>query len=320
MKPTLIAAIVLSGAVAQAGGARVVERVVAVVNNEIVLDSELDQWTLPQLRGPVDLETADGKRMWADAKKKAIETLIDGKLIQQQAVELKLAVTPEEVDRAIEEVKRQNKLEDATFIEALKQQGFTIESYRKNLRKQILELKVLNTAVRSRVSVSEDEVRAHYQQTVRSLGGERQARLKQILVAVSADAKPDEVERRRRVAQKVVELARAGKSFDELAKAYSDDELTKQEGGDMGWVGKGVLVDALEEAVAGMDAGDVRGPIRTGRGWHVLTVVDRKQGDVRTYEEVKDQLRRQLYDQQVEKATQSWLRELRKKAHLDIRL
>ncbi len=298
----------------------VVERVVAVVNDEIILDSELEQYAVPLVKGGVDPESAEGKRLLIEAKHKALDAMIDDRLVMQQANELKLTVSAEEVDRAIEEVKRQNKLDDATFVDALKQQGFSLESYRKNLKRQILNLKVVNTAVRSRVTVGDDEVKTYYQQNARQLGGEKTAHLRQILVAVPSDANPDEVERKRRVADKVVELARAGTSFQELAKKYSDDETTKDEGGDSGWVGHGVLVEALEDVIGGMDAGDVRGPIRTARGWMVLQLVERKAGDIRPLDEVREQLRKTLYDQQVEKATNSWLRELRKKAHVDIRL
>ncbi|MGZ3426033.1 MAG: peptidylprolyl isomerase, partial [Polyangia bacterium] len=214
----------------------------------------------------------------------------------------------------------QNKLDDATFKTALEQQGFTVEGYRKTLKKQILELKVVNTAVRSRVTVSDDEVKTYYKQNEKLVAGDRQSHLRQILVAVPGGASDADAAAKRRVAVKVVELSRGGTSFTELAKQYSDDEGTKASGGDLGWVGKGVLVDALDEAVAAMEPNDIRGPIRTERGWVVLQLVERKSGDLRPYEEIKEQLRKQLYDQQVEKAQQSWLRELRKKSHVDIRL
>lgn len=307
--------LLVAAATLPAHAARVVERVVAVINDEIILETELEQYAAPGYRGP-DPDTADGKKQWDETKRKALESLIDGKLVQQQAKELKLTVTPEEVERAIAQVKEQNKLDDNTFVEALKQQGFTLESYRKTLRKQILELKVVNTAVRSRVSVGDDEVRAYYKQNERLTAGDRQSRLKQILVAAGAS---DDLERKKAVAQKVVDLARSGSSFGELARQYSDDEATKAAGGDLGWVGKGVLVDALDDAIASMEPGDVRGPIRTERGWVVLQLVDRKAGDLKPFEEVKEQLRKQLYDQQVEKAQQSWIKELRKKAHVDVR-
>ena len=181
--------------------------------------------------------------------------MIDGKLVQQQATELKLSVTPEEVDRAVQQVKEQNKLDDATFRQALEQQGFTVEGYRKMLRKQILELKVVNTAVRSRVTVSDDEVKTYYKQNEKLVAGDRQSHLRQILVAVPDHASDADVDTKKRVAAKVLELARGGTSFVELAKQYSDDDGTKTSGGDLGWVGKGVLVDALDEAMSQMEAG-----------------------------------------------------------------
>ncbi|HEX8950305.1 MAG TPA: peptidylprolyl isomerase [Polyangia bacterium] len=315
----VVAAAALSlAAVSVARAARVVERVVAVVNDEIVLETELEQTAAAIYRGP-DPDSAEGRKQWDEAKHKALDQMIDGKLVQQQAVELKLAVTPEEVDRAIQQVKDQNHLDDATFRSALEQQGFTMEGYRKSLKKQILELKVVNTAVRSRVTVSDDEVKTYYKQNEKLVSGDRQSHLRQILVAVPDRASDADVAGKKRVAAKVVDLARGGTSFAELAKQYSDDDGTKTSGGDLGWVGKGVLVDTLDDAMAQMEPGDVRGPLRTDRGWVVLQMVERKSGDVKPYEEIKEQLRKQLYDQQVEKAQQSWLRELRKKAHVDVR-
>src|SRR5207253_1576671 len=148
-------------------------------------------------------------------------------------------------------------LDDSTFAEALKSQGFTPEGYRKSLKRQMLELKVINTAVRSRVSVSEEEVKTFYQQNERQMSGDKTGHLRQILLALSPDASPAEVERKKHVAESIVAQARKGTSFVELAKKYSDDDLTKADGGDLGWIGKGVLQDALDEAVASMDAKDV---------------------------------------------------------------
>jgi peptidyl-prolyl cis-trans isomerase SurA len=314
----LVAALVVA-AVSVARASRVVERVVAVVNDEIILETELEQAAAPMYRGP-DPESAEGKKLWDDTKRKALDQMIDGKLVQQQASELKLSVTTEEVDRAIQQVKEQNKLDDATFRQALEQQGFTVEGYRKTLKKQILELKVVNTAVRSRVTVSDDEVKTYYKQNEKLVAGDRQSHLRQILVAVPDHASDADIDTKKRVAAKVLELARGGTSFAELAKQYSDDDGTKTSGGDLGWVGKGVLVDALDDAMAQMEPGDLRGPIRTDRGWVVLQLVERKSGDLKPYDEIKEQLRKQLYDQQVEKAQQSWIKELRKKAHVEVRL
>lgn len=321
VKRALVLSLVLCAPLA-ARADRVVEKVVAVVNDEIILQSELEQWAAPQLqqRGALDLDSSAGKKAFDDVKRETLEKLIDSRLVLQQAGELKLAVSNDEVERALDEVKKQNKLDDATFAEALKQQGFTLDSYKKNLKRQILELKVINTAVRSRVQVSDDEVKTYYLQNAKQLNGQGSAHLRQILIGVAADASADEVERRRKTAEKMVSLTREGKSFVELAKQYSDDELTKSEGGDLGEIGPGVLQDALDEVVRNMEPGDVRGPIRTARGWHVIQLVERSSSNVLPFEQVKEQLRKQLYDQQVEKTSTSWIKELRKKAHVDVRL
>jgi peptidyl-prolyl cis-trans isomerase SurA len=313
-----LAGVALLAALGTASAVKVIDRVVAVVNDEIILETELEQFAAPQYRGP-DPSSSEGKKAWDELKRRVLDMLIDGKLMQEQAVELKLTVTPDEVDRAVEQVKQQNNLDDATFNQALKAQGFTMETYRKGLKKQILELKVVSTAVRSRVSISDDEVMAAYKQSERSMSNERQSHLRQILVALPDRATAQDVERKRAVAAKVVELARNGTSFVELAKQYSDDDGTKASGGDLGFMGKGTLVETLDDAVAQMEPGDVRGPLRTERGWVVLQLVERKAADMKAFEEVRDQLKKQLYDQQVEKAQQSWLKELRKKAHIDIR-
>jgi peptidyl-prolyl cis-trans isomerase SurA len=298
--------------------AKLVDKVVAVVNDEIILDSELEAYTAPNLRNPVDLDTSDGQRNFDALKKKFLDRLIESRLIAQQASELKLTVSAEEVERAIEEVKHQNNIDDAAFTEALKSQGFSMEAYKKNLKKQILELKVINTAVRSRVNVSEEEVKTAYHQSDRQYAGERNAHLREIVLLVPKDASADEVEKKRRLAARIIGEERAGKAFKDLAKTYSEVD-SKAEGGDIGFVQAGNLVDALGEIVRTMDPGDVRGPIRTAQGFTLLELVEWKSGNLKPYDEVKEQLKRQIYDQQVEKATAAWVKELRKKAHVDVR-
>ncbi|MEO6952523.1 MAG: peptidylprolyl isomerase [Polyangia bacterium] len=298
--------------------ARTIDRVVAVVNDEIILDSELEEFTAPLLKAQLDLDTPEGASTFEALKKKQIERLVDTRLIGQQATELNLKVSSEEVDRAVDEIKKQNKIADAEFEEALKGQGFTLEGYRKNLSRQLLDMKVVNTAVRGRVIVSDEEVRTAYNQSDRQNAGERLAHLREIVIEVPKDATTAEVAKKQALAAKVVAMANSGKDFVELAKAYSESD-TRADGGDLGFVQAGNLVDSLSDVVTQMDPGDIRGPVRTLVGWSVLQLVAWKAGNLRPFDEVKDQLRRQLYDAQVEKATAAWIKELRRKAHIDIR-
>lgn len=308
---------------AAARAATVVDRIVAVVNDDIVLESEVNQTAVLSLRGELgelDLESAEGQRKFEAHRRKTLDTLIEKQLVAQQARELKIYVAEDEMRRALEDVKKSNNLTDFQFAEALKQQGFTMDTYRKTLRQQLLELKVINQTVRSRISVGDDEVRALYAQTVRQATGDQlQVHLMQILVPVPANASENAVNDKRRLAGKFVEQLRSGADFVTLAKTAADEGASKG-GGDLGWVARGDLPEELRDTVASMDAGDLRGPVRSERGFHILQLVEKKNAEVRGFDEVKEQLRRQLYDQQVEKGIQSWTKELRRKAHIDVRL
>src|SRR5690349_4401588 len=131
----------------------VLDRVVAVVNDEVILESELDQMAIPTFRDG-DPETPEGKRKLESHRRKVLDSLIEKQLISQQAKEMKISATAEEVRKAVDEVKKNNNLDDEQFKEALKSQGFSLETYQKQLKQQLVELKVVNQAVRSRVSVA----------------------------------------------------------------------------------------------------------------------------------------------------------------------
>jgi peptidyl-prolyl cis-trans isomerase SurA len=308
-----------------AARAEILDRIAAVVNEDIILESEVNQAAVATLRAEaqgaeIDIESAEGQRKFESHRKKTLD-----QLIAQQAKELKIYVVEDELRRALDDVKRSNGLTDQQFVEALKQQGFTMEAYRKTLRQQLLELKVLNQAVRSRISIGDDEVRAYYATVKRAATGDQlQVQLSQILIGIPQKASESQIEERRRVALRVVDQLRAGGDFATIAKASGDDPLSKS-GGDLGWIARGDLPEALRDVVLTMDPTpedkkEVRGPIRSDRGFHILWLRDRKDADVRPYEEVKENLRRQLYDQQVEKGVQSWIKELRRKSHIDVRI
>jgi peptidyl-prolyl cis-trans isomerase SurA len=268
-------------------------------------------------RGP-----AEARRRAEKQLRPVLDRMIDDALVLQQATELKLNVTDAEVTRGIDEIKKQNNLDDEQFIAALAQQGFTKESYHEEMRRQLVRLKVINTAVRSHINVTDEDVRAFYDQSSRKAGGKREAHVRHVLLTIPAGAAEKVVAERRLLGAKIVEEARAGKDFAELVKKHSEDEGTRDKAGDLGWLSDADgLAENLADVVFSMDKGEVRGPIRTDRGYEIVQVVERKESsNARPFDEVKDSIRQQLYGQQMEKQTQSWLQELKKKAHIDIRL
>ncbi|MBK6846184.1 MAG: peptidylprolyl isomerase [Proteobacteria bacterium] len=301
--------------------ARVIERVVAVVNDEIILLSEVEQRAAPfagQLASVADAEQRKLRR--AQLRRQVLEQMVDDKLIEQQARTHKLTVEEADLDRAVQEVMRRNNLTREQLGQALAQEGQTVESYKQQmLRPQLLRLKVLNVQVRARVSVGDDELRALYQQNLRTLDAEAKVQARQLLLAVPAAALPQQVASRRALAEQLAKRLAGGADFAQLARQYSDDAATRAKGGDLGTLTRGTLPGKVEDALFGAKAGQWLGPLATPQGFYLVQVTQREESAARPFEEVREQLRDQLYSQKMEQATKSWLREVRKKAFVELK-
>lgn len=299
----------------------IVERVAAVVNDAVILESEVVQRAAPEM---ADLDKIEDprkrQREWARILKEKAEEMVAEELMHQAAIENKLEVTPEEVDKAIADVKRNNKLTDKQLEQALAAQGYTVAEYKKDLRKQILRLRAQNVLVRPRVAITDDEVKAAYEKTAGGAGTVVEVKLRHILLALPDGADENDLKDGRRRAGEVVSRARAGEDFAELARSISEDPDTRDKGGDLGWYKRGELPPEWDDVIFNMGTGEVRGPVRGPRGLHVFQVVEAKREAVRPFDEVKEDLRDQLYAEELEKQTQVWMEELRKKAHVELKL
>ena len=171
-----------------AAQARVVERVAAVVGDALVLASEVEDRVGPLMADVNRITDPDKRSARATAlRREVLERLIDDELIYQQAAELKLTISSDQVDASIEEIKKQNNLTDEQLREALRGQGMTMASYRADLRRQLLRFRVLNIAVGSRVNISDDEVRAYYERHMKD-GSNVQVRASHVYVAIPEGA------------------------------------------------------------------------------------------------------------------------------------
>src|SRR5581483_12010377 len=184
--------------------------------------------------------------------------------------------------------------------EALRAQGMTMAAYRSDLKKQLLRFRVLNIAVGSRVNISDEEVKAYYDRHLKD-GTNVQVRASHIFIAIPDGADAAAVREKEAQARKILERARSGEDFAKLARELSDDPATRSEGGDLGYFGKDMLPKPIEEMVFAMKPGEIRGPVRADRGFHVIKLVDRKVKDAKPLAEVQDDVRMQLRQKEMER-------------------
>ncbi|WP_224363469.1 peptidylprolyl isomerase [Hyalangium versicolor] len=316
----VIAAIAfLVGGVARA---ELVDRVAAVVNRDIIALSEVQQRAAPEL-ARVAAERDPRKRNDARNQllKQALDTLIAEKLVEAEVRELGISVTSAEVEEAMADVQKQNNISDpAQFEQLLAREGYTMKSYKEFLGKQIARGRLMQMKVAAKVKISEEDLKAAYAQFAKLEGEEAEVHARHILVSVDPKATPAQVEEARKKAEAIAQEARRpGMDFSALAKARSEGP-SKEDGGDLGFFRRGVMVPAFEKAAFSLKVGEVSEPIRTNFGWHVLKVEERRAVGVTPYEEMRPKLEAQLRQDKTEKFVEQYVQELRKKANIEVKL
>lgn len=290
--------------------AEVVERVVAVVNEDAVFLSELRRRALPFLAAAMQAPSEEERVAFLEQLySELLDRLIEERLVEQAAARLSLRVTRADVDEAIRNVAESNGFSLADFWDAVRQQGMTEAQYRADVRRQLLRLKVINQRARDRVNVTEEDVRRRYERELRSANRRLEYRLAEIYFPVPPTASATE----------------AAAIRDEAAAlaAEVDAETFLDAGGvDLGTLGQGDLPSALEDAVVDVAPGTIAGPVRGPNGYHVLLLIDRERGGagLPPYEEAKETLFRQMLEEAMERQSAQILDELQDEAVVERRL
>jgi peptidyl-prolyl cis-trans isomerase SurA len=306
-------------AMAGAAHARVVEKIAALVGDDIILQSEVEDRAAPLMTEIASIANPAERDARGNAvRREVLERLVQDQLLAQQATELKLTVGSDEIDRAIEQIKRDYGLDEAQLKDELRKQGLTMASYRLNTKREILKYRVLNIAVGSKINVGDSEVQSYYDRHMKT--SNVQVRASHIFIAIPEDADNATVLEREKLAKSLLARAGKGEDFAKLAREYSEDAGTRTDGGDLGFIGRDILPKPMEELVFSMKVGDIRGPVRADRGFHVIKLVDKRTKDAKPFSEVQDDIRARLRQREMERQTKIYLGDLRKKILVDIRL
>jgi peptidyl-prolyl cis-trans isomerase SurA len=318
MKKILFAALLIS----MPAAAELVDRVAAVVNRDIVALSEVEARAAPDLQRyanePDAAKRAEGRK---EALKHALDALIGEKLMEGQLKELNIEVSDAEVDLAIDDVKRQNNnIDDAHFEEMLSQEGYSMATYKQFMKKHLARLKLVNLKVRSKVKVSDEDLKAEYQRAAKQESEEFEVHARHLLVTVAPKATEEQVQAAHKKALELLaEAKKPGVDFAALARKKSEGPSASMDG-DLGFFRRGVMVPEFERAAFTLPVGGISDPIRTKFGWHVIKIEERRALAAKPYDEVKDQLREKLLRGQLEKYTDQYIQELRAQAVVEEKL
>ena len=306
----LIGLIYLSSSLA----AEPINRVVAKVNNEIITLYELDA-KIKQLTGlePDEFRTRN-KKSFLETRKKILDLLIDEKIAGQKIRELGINVSREEVDAAIEKIKTDNNLTHEDLLAKLKEQGIDYGTYWEEIKKRLERTRLINQEVKSKIIVSEEEIKAYYHENQDQYQTEERVRLAAIILNAKNPSDKEEAAGLSRKVQEIFSRLQNGEDFGQLARDFSQGPGAK-DGGDLGLFETSRLDPELQKVIQNMSPGEVSKPIIRPSGAHIIKLVERYPGQKKPLETVREAIYEILYRQEVEKRYAAWIKGLREKAY-----
>ncbi len=295
----VLAVCLVTGGLVPNARAVVVDRIVATVDGAPITLFELERFI--RLNGGVDPNSVT-----KEDRAKALELLIGETLVRLESRRLGLAVSKQDVDLYIEEIKRGNELDDSTLAAALAQQGFTVETYKVQVAKELLKNQLVMRQIRQQVNVNSADVQKFYDDNKDLFAKTGSVHIRQIFFVMPPDASEQQQQQVAIVAQRAVQDLQAGQPFASVAKKYSQGPEAA-DGGSLGWMEKGQMIPQLEQIAFGLRKGEVGPPVRTGAGVHILTVDDTKATAYVPLAEVEPQITERLYAEAVEERFQDYV-------------
>jgi peptidyl-prolyl cis-trans isomerase C len=288
----------------------------AQVNGKKITYQELNGEFLARTRVPFDKVQDDPQAQ--RARKDLLQQLIDGELVLEQAERQKLTVTPQVVDEQVKSIRARFPSDEA-FKQALGASGLTVEGLKTNIKKGMLRQQILNKEVLEKVSVSPKELETFFNEHKDTYVQEEAVHARHILIKAAADTSPEDDQKAKERAKAVLAKAKKGEDFSKLAAQYSEDS-TKDNGGDLGYFGRGRMVKPFEDAAFALKAGQISDPVRSQFGYHIIKVEGRREAKRLSFTEAKEWVEKDLTREKARVRYGEYVEGLRQKAKITVNL
>jgi len=297
--------------------AEVCNRVVAVVNNDVITLYELNN-RIKEMTGEVPEELMQkNEAMFRDAQQKILGLLIDEKIAQAKIKELKIKVSEKQVDNYLEKLKRDNQWSQEDLVAELQKEGLSYEKYRERVKSDIERAQLIEYEVRSKIIIRDEAIQKYYEEHKATFGVAEKVHLAGIFLIRKNLKSEEEMRELYRKAQDISAKLKAGADFSQMAATYSEGPGAKQ-GGDLGQFTVDHLEAGLKSVVEALPEGGTSDPLVRPNGIQIIKVVKTQTGKIRSLEEMKEAIYGILYKEEVNKQYQNWIKELRDSAYTQI--
>ena len=294
--------------------AEVCNRLVAVVNNDVITLYELNNRMKEMTGVPVEELMQKNEAMYREARQKILELLIDEKIAQAKIKELRIQVSDKQVDNFLEKMKRDNQLTQEDLVAGLEKEGLSYEKYRERIRRDIERSQLIEYEVRSKIIIRDEAIQKYYEEHKGTFGVAEKVHLAGIFLMRKNVKSEEEMRELYRKAQDLSAKLKAGADFGQMAGTYSEGPGAKQ-GGDLGQFTVEHLEAGLKSVVEALPEGGVSDPLARPNGIQIIKVVKKQTGKIRSLEEMKEAIFEILYREEVNRRYQIWIKELRDSAY-----
>lgn len=300
--------------------AAVVDRIVAIVNDEALTLSELNDAFEPfQAKLEEGFQGRELEKAVEENKSKLLNRMIDNLLLEQESRKSGINIRDEDVTAAIKEVLERRKLSQEDFRKALQQEGTSMDAYRRGVKGQLMRVRLIRREIQSKVGVTDEEIGAYYNKHRDDYEGKESVRIKQIILLLPKDADEAVKEKLRSDVGIIHKRILAGEPFDMLCAQFSQGPAAVS-GGDIGYIEKGVILPEVEEVAFSLPLNKISPVIESSVGFHILAVIDHRGAGLKAIEMVREEVKGKIEQEKAEKRFETWMEDLRKKSHIEIKL
>jgi len=299
--------------------AEIVDRIVAVIDNDIILLSGLNKKFEPyavrikKQMFPLEKEQALLYKVRTDL----LNQLIDQKLTDHEIKRKHITVGSNQVDNAIERIKEENQYSDEELRIALAKEGLTMQAYRIELKEQILRTRLVNFEVKSRIIITKEDIRTYYEKNFGDFAGEKKYHLKNIILKIPEFADDDERAAISARMERIYQRLNNGALFGELAVELSASS-TGTAGKDLGIIKESMLSPQIKKALSGLNQGGYTKVLDTNQGFQIFYIENILNPRGKSLEEASFEIKNKLFGQIVNKRFNEWLEKLRARSHIKI--
>jgi len=301
----------------------VIDGIAAIVNNDVVTISQVRDLIGARERSLREIyRGAELENKLKEMRLSAIKDLIDRQLILQEFRKLqeKGAAIPDYVaDDRIQAIIRQEFGGDrAAFVRTLQAQGYTLTQFREIEKEKIVIQAMRQQKVDNNFVISPTQIQAYYEKNRQAYATPEQVKLRMIVIREGSSSDIPDIGSKKELAEEIRDKVAKGAEFDRMAEMYSEDETTQQVGGDWGWIERNTLNEKLTNVAFSMRPGEVSPVIGIDNTYYIIMVEAKRNATIKPIGDVRNEIEKNLIQQERTKAQERWLDTLRQKAYIKI--